>query len=156
MAKWKQRYQIIIINIKGSAGFVRHVTASEEKSKILVVTEGPETGASLIPLFPESNIIASLSVGNYISCFDVIKSCRPKMIILAGDHDINPIPRGLTFEAARFYRDNGFKVHLIIPELINERSTDWNDVLVHRGIEDIWRQFNRVLSNQKSNHTYCT
>jgi hypothetical protein len=133
--------------LKGSAGIIQ----KGKDNKRIYLAEGPETAATICQVDKNSTVITSFGLGNMGELKNVIKSINPKQIIIAGDNDANHQIKEKTLKIAQDLRANGYDTCVAFPEKIgNKEKTDWNDVLVLKGNEEVKKQLeNQLFKHEK-------
>ncbi|MDA7742189.1 conjugative transfer relaxase/helicase TraI [Francisellaceae bacterium] len=135
---------------------------STDNNNISYLSEGTETGLSILNIKKNAHVVASLSVSNF-------NNINPKQlndkVIIALDNDFVKSPdekklkelklREIKIkEAVERLEKNGKQVTLIIP---NELKTDFNDTLNDKGFADLSKQINQFISTddyKKMTETY--
>jgi hypothetical protein len=127
--------------VKGSA-----VLMHEGGSNEVILTEGPETGASVAQGKPEANVYTSLGNNrNYSELAHLAKKHNTDTLIFAADNDGG---FGKTYQsleaAAEQLHKAGIKVKVAMPPLLpGQEKTDFNDVLLAKGAEEVkWKIIN--------------
>jgi ATP-dependent exoDNAse (exonuclease V) alpha subunit len=124
--------------INGSAGIVQVGKATGR----LYIVEGPENGATVAMADAQGTVLVSLGAHNLSNLSQIIKKYNPGEVIIAADNDgVRSTTRKITEKAADKLRADGIDTQVIYPALIKDRQkTDWNDVLLNQGIEEVKTQ----------------
>jgi len=125
--------------LRGSAGLMYQ--GGDEK---VVVAEGAETAASLIPAVKDGSIyISGGNMQNVGNLSFLVDQHETKEILIAADNDLSfEVPSWKATEAgARKLESEGMKPLVVLPEVVDGKKTDFNDVLKKYGSEEVIRQF---------------
>ena len=134
--------------IAGNVGIIQRGAPYGQTN--LIVAEGPETCASLTAIVKETNwVLATLSLGNLSNIAEIVVSKKPRRIIVAADNDLNKPTVMALFDQnfRKFVQDverigsKHTKVIKVIPDAIDGKDTDWNDVLKIKGVENLRQEF---------------
>lgn len=123
-------------------------------SNRVVIAEGPETGASLIKAMPDANIY--VTVGNIRNAEHLgwlAKKHNTDTFYFAADNDgANLKPAESLKKAAQILEAQGIKAYKTVPKLSNVEKPDFNDVLIHQGVDGVKAQLNtmsRILNESE-------
>ena len=124
--------------IEGSAAILQ----SGMKGSTIFIAEGPETAASVAVSFPTATVIASLGISNLKNLSPIIHKLQGCEVIIAADYDGEKAKTGVTAEiAADVLRKDGLSVRVVYPKpLSGLKKTDWNDVLLIKGMSEVQNQ----------------
>jgi len=124
--------------IEGSAGLIQ----KGMKNSRLYIAEGPETAASIAMADRKATVLASFGISNIKNLGEVIQSYKPKEILVAADNDgYNSKSQKTLYKTVELLKEQGIEVKILAPEVLPGKSkTDWNDVLLSKGIESIQKQ----------------
>ncbi len=112
------------------------------------IAEGPETGLSVLAMNPNAKVHISCSLSNMAN---VPLELAPPDIIVCGDNDklvINgeekqkPLLNMLNKLTEKHWNAN-----LILPELINSKKTDFNDLLKLKDLESAKNEFEKLANS---------
>jgi phage/plasmid primase-like uncharacterized protein len=119
----------------------------------LYIAEGFETAGSIAMAVSHATVIASLGIDNMRNLDDIIKKYQSKNVIIAADNDgENANTHKKISTIIDSYKDKGIDVKAIYPEILEGKKTDWNDVLLKKGVQEIKNQvFNTNSFSQKNN-----
>jgi len=119
----------------------------------LYIAEGFETAGSIAMAVSHATVIASLGIDNMKNLDDIIKKYQSRNVIIAADNDgENANTHKKISTIIDSYKDKGIDVKAIYPEILEGKKTDWNDVLLKKGVQGIKNQvFNTNSFNQKNN-----
>ncbi len=113
------------------------------------IAEGPETGLSVLAMKPEARVHITCSLNNMANApLDI----APTHIIVCADND-NFAAKGeqsqkALINALKKLADKYWSVDLIIPSLINNVKTDFNDILKNKNLEDARYEFEKTFKNR--------
>lgn len=121
--------------IEGSAAILQHGT----KGAAIFIAEGPETAASIAASFPTATVMASLGLSNMKNLMPLLRTFHHQEVVVAADFDGDKSKTArITEEVVNEWRKNGINVRVVYPEpLKGFKKTDWNDVLIHKGMTAI-------------------
>jgi len=125
--------------LRGSAGLIYQ--GGDER---VVVAEGAETAASLIPAVKDGSIyISGGNMQNVGHLSFLADQHETKEIHIAADNDLSfEVPSWKATEAgARKLESEGVRPLIALPKVVNGTKTDFNDVLKKFGSEEVIRQF---------------
>ena len=119
----------------------------------LYIAEGFETAGSIAMAVSHATVIASLGIDNMKNLDDIIKKYQSKNVIIAADNDgENANTHKKISTIIESYQNKGVDIKAIYPEMLEEKKTDWNDVLLKKGVQEIKNQvFNQNSFSQKTN-----
>lgn len=123
--------------MEGSCGVIQKGMRGSK----LYIAEGPETAVSIAMADSKSTVLVSYGISNMKNLVSIIKTYNSKDIIIAGDNDASSNKTQQQIEKTiEHYKQNGIDSRSIIPELIDGKKTDWNDVLIKKGVQGIQSQ----------------
>ena len=147
----KSKHKFSLGSVAGNAGLIHSPTSGVIGGDV-IVAEGPETCASLVAVSPpDVHVVAALSVGNFAKLAKYIISKKPKTrVIFAGDND-NKNYQGDTNQVSQMFFKNCNSasaeicttwrpIHTVLVRPDTD-GFDWNDVLVHHGLEALHQEF---------------
>jgi conjugative transfer relaxase protein TraI len=129
---------------EGSAGLIQ----KGMKGSCLYVAEGPETAASIAMADRKATVLASFGVYNISNLTEVIKKYNAKEVVIAADNDGKDSKslKGIE-KAVENLAQNGIPARVIFPEALpGKLKTDWNDVLISKGVGAVQQQLFGVES----------
>ena len=114
----------------------RGVIINPKSSSTVYITEGIETGLSILEARSQDRVIASLSVTNLKN---VPLPDSTRKVVLCADHDgLNTSSHQALIKAADSYVERGLDVYIAYPEKISDmKKIDFNDVLKNLGVSSI-------------------
>ena len=134
-----------------AGGYYPLATKSEDKS-IIVICEGFATGSSIRQAtdFP---VIVAFNAGNLLAVAKDIKNRYPDTkIIMAADNDAFTEIKGKPFNVGVVKAQEASVsiggALVIIPPIVNNKATDFNDVFCSQGAEAVKSIFDSVLNKQ--------
>ena len=135
--------------ISGSAAQIQ-----KGESNKVIIAEGPETAASLMKAFPDANIYVTVgNIRNAEHLAWVARKHKTDTIYFAADNDgANQRPVEALKTAAQKLESEGIKCYKAVPSLRAIETPDYNDVLIHQGIDGVKRQMStmrRVLNESE-------
>jgi len=134
--------------MEGSCGIIQ----KGMRGARLYIAEGPETGASIAMADSKASVLVSFGIANMKNLNSIIKTYNTNDIIIAGDNDYGSNNTQQQIETTiELYKQNNIAAQAIIPNLINNKKTDWNDVLLKQGVAEIQKQLLRNTINNISN-----
>ena len=94
-----------------------------------------------------------LGIDNMKNLDDIIKKYQSKNVIIAADNDgENANTHKKISTIIESYQNKGVDIKAIYPEMLEGKKTDWNDVLLKKGVQEIKNQvFNQNSFSQKTN-----
>ncbi|MCX7122744.1 MAG: Ti-type conjugative transfer relaxase TraA [Gammaproteobacteria bacterium] len=124
------------------------------ESNKVIIAEGPETAASLIKAFPDANIYVTVgNIRNAEHLAWVAKKHSTDTFYFAADNDgENQRPTEALKKAAQKLESEGIKCYKATPNLRAVEKPDYNDVLIHQGVDGVKRQMStmrRVLNESE-------
>ena len=119
----------------------------------LYIAEGFETAGSIAMAVSHATVIASLGIDNMKNLDGIIKKYQSKNVIIAADNDgENANTHKKISTIIESYQNKGVDIKAIYPEMLEGKKTDWNDVLLKKGVQEIKNQvFNQNSFSQKTN-----
>jgi len=129
-----------------------HVIGDLPKSKEIFVAEGFATAASV---YEATNIttIAAFTAGNLDAVVSAIKLKYPEMVItIAADNDAwGEVNTGkIKAKEAALMHGINYILPIFRPELAEYKPTDFNDLHVHSGIDEVQRQLSHAFDDVTS------
>ncbi|MFA6038169.1 MAG: MobF family relaxase [Legionellales bacterium] len=108
-----------------------------DPSGIPHLAEGPETGLSILAINPKARVHITCSLTNIP--FAPIKDL-PNKIVLCADNDMigdkaEQAKKNLLTAIEKLTQNHFTHVHVILPKILNEQKTDFNDLLSKKGLE---------------------
>lgn len=137
--------------IEGSAAILH----TGMKGSTIFIAEGPETAASIAVSFPTATVMASLGISNIKNVTPLLQKIQGQEVIIAADFDGKQAKTTLVYDdVTNALKKEGIKARVVYPEQIKDlKKTDWNDVLVHKGKEEIQMQLsNNTIRNSIRNN----
>ena len=124
--------------MEGSCGIIQ----KGMRGSRLYIVEGPETAASIAMADSKATVIVSYGISNMKNLAPIIKTYHAKDIIIAGDNDGDFSKTQQQIEKTiEHYKKNDISARAIFPESLSGlNKTDWNDVLLKKGVGEIGRQ----------------
>ncbi len=135
--------------IEGSCGVIQ----KGMRGSCLYIAEGPETAASIAMADRKATVLVSFGISNIKNLSSIIKSYKAKEVIIAADNDGElSKTRAVIDKTLEALKQNDVQARAIFPDAIQGKNkTDWNDVLLHRGVTEIQRQlFGKDIATTKS------
>ncbi len=119
----------------------------------LYIAEGVETAGSIAMAVSHATVIASLGIDNIKNLEEMIKKYQSKNVVIAADNDgTNANTHKKISKILECYREKGVDIKAIYPEILDGKKTDWNDVLLKQGVQEIKNQvFAKNSFSQKTN-----
>jgi len=124
--------------IEGSCGVIQKGMCGSS----LYIAEGPETAASIAMADRKATVLVSFGISNIKNLSSIIKGYKAKDIIIAADNDgqFSKTTSVIDMTIDTFKQIN-IQAKAIFPDAIHGKNkTDWNDVLLNKGIPEIHRQ----------------
>jgi hypothetical protein len=113
--------------------------SGSEKSNITLIGEGIETCSSIQSLKGDSQVISAGGKSNIIKI--PLESIGQKVVLcLDNDKGVDLINEKLKLYIEKLSKAKK-EVWIITPELINDKSTDWNDYLLEYGFDAMKKKF---------------
>ncbi|MFA6038330.1 MAG: MobF family relaxase [Legionellales bacterium] len=111
------------------------------------LAEGPETGLSILAINPKARVHITCSLTNIP--FAPIKYL-PDKVIYCADNDIvgdkaEQAKKNLLTTIEKLTVNHSASVHLVVPKLLNEQKTDFNDLLSKQGLEEARNIFEQTV-----------
>ena len=136
--------------ISGSVALIHKADSNK-----VIIAEGPETAASLITAFPDANIYVTVgNIRNAQHLAWVAKKHQTDTFYFAADNDgENQKPVEGLREAAKRLEAEGIKCYKAVPQLAAIETPDFNDVLIHEGVEGVKKQMDtmhRILNESET------
>lgn len=124
--------------IEGSAGLIQ----KGMKGSRLYIAEGPETAASVAMADRKATVLISFGISNIKNMSGIIQKYKPKEVILAADNDgSNSKSKEMVCNAIELLKANGIEASALFPDALPGKSkTDWNDILLNKGVGAIQKQ----------------
>lgn len=137
---------------KGSNKGTPGVIQTGKTGGTLYLAEGPETAASIASINRQSTVLTSFSVSNIANMADVIKTYAPEKVIIAADNDgESSATRKTTEKACQSLRNQGIDACIVYPPmLVHKTKTDWNDILVEQGSQELENIFKKGVEESLS------
>lgn len=119
----------------------------------LYIAEGFETAGSIAMAVSHATVIASLGIDNMKNLEEMIKKYQSKNVIIAADNDgENANTHKKISTIIENYQKKGVDIKVIYPEMLEGKKTDWNDVLLKKGVQEIKNQVFNINSFSQKNH----
>ena len=107
----------------------------------LYIAEGFETAGSIAMAVSHATVIASLGIDNMKNLDGIIKKYQSKNVIIAADNDgENANTHKKISTIIEGYQNKGVDIKAIYPKMLEGKKTDWNDVLLKKGVQEIKNQ----------------
>lgn len=130
------------IGPKKGASIMIHQT--NDPNAPTLIAEGIVTGLSLAKALPEVNVNITLGKGMYTHIDP--KKLSDKVIFCLDNDGKNLQSDKAIMDAANRLIANGKEISFMVPNDLNMQKQDYNDILKHRGIDAIKRDFNHAVS----------
>jgi conjugative transfer relaxase protein TraI len=132
-------------NSKLSKGIIEASCAVIQKGmrgSRLYLAEGFETGASIALADSKATVLSSFGISNMKNLTTIIKNFNPKEIIIAGDNDGYLAKSQQAINTTiEVFKQNDLNAKALFPAPLDRKNkTDWNDILIHKGVAEIQRQ----------------
>jgi conjugative relaxase-like TrwC/TraI family protein len=124
--------------IEGSCGIIQKGMHGSR----LYLAEGPETAASIAMADRAATVLVSFGISNMKNLSSMIKTFHSKEIIIAADNDgqLSKSKREID-KTIEVLKQNNIHATALFPDALDGKTkTDWNDILLSKGVLDIQRQ----------------
>ncbi|XP_023324459.1 uncharacterized protein LOC111698374 [Eurytemora carolleeae] len=119
-----------------SGGVSTFCTISEGKSDVTYVSEGVETGLSLLQVRPHAHVIACLGKHN-LPKLDP-QTTHHKVVLLWDNDGLEVKSDKVLLRSLEVLKNGGRRTYLLVPPLLQGREkTDLNDILLELGVEGL-------------------
>lgn len=124
--------------IEGSAGLIQ----KGMKGSRLYIAEGPETASSIAMADRKATVLVSFGISNIKNLSELIQNYKPKEVVLAADNDGgNSKSQEAINKTIELFKEHGIQASALFPDALPGKSkTDWNDVLLSKGVSAIQKQ----------------
>ena len=116
------------------------------------ITEGPETGLSVLALNPKARVHITCSLTNIP--YSPIKDL-PDKVMFCADNDMvgdkaEQAKKNLLTAVEKLTKNHFTPVHVILPQILNEQKTDFNDILKEKGLSEAHKIFEAAIKAGKT------
>ncbi len=112
------------------------------------IAEGPETGLSVLAMNPSAKVHITCSLSNMANA--PLELAPPK-IIVCGDNDNfankDKAAQKPLLNMLNKLTEKHWDANLVMPELINNEKTDFNDLLKSKNLESAKTEFEKIVGN---------
>ena len=121
---------------------------NESSNNITLLAEGVVTALSVKQAFANEHILAAGGIENFANINpDLLKD----NVILCADNDVKDLANDkIIIKAISTFEKAGKNVSVVMPELINNQKTDYNDILKSKGLDAIIENIKPTIDTIKS------